>query len=274
MNHIVLDLEFNQPFNKTIINKECPHEIIEIGAIKLNDNYDVIDTFRVFVKPIYYKAINKNVSWKTGIKTNDLEYGIDFNIVISDFTKWIGNEYIIYTWSDNDYRVMKMNCEFHRFNYTWMDNFIDLQEQYKNTKNDINVKGLRKAVQELNIPIKRVSHTALNDCYYLAEILKYLNGVKIQQTKSEENNKKYVESKYRHNINCPLCGRFLKILYKSSKFPRGHKYIIISECNHCNVCVQYSVQKIDKGIELKYRTNTKIIDENTYKSFINQFTRY
>ena len=42
MNYIVLDLEFNQAFpfksgKKVEPNPECPFEIIQIGAVKLNE---------------------------------------------------------------------------------------------------------------------------------------------------------------------------------------------------------------------------------------------
>ena len=45
MNYIVLDLEFNQAFpfksgKKVEPNPECPFEIIQIGAVKLNERFD------------------------------------------------------------------------------------------------------------------------------------------------------------------------------------------------------------------------------------------
>ena len=45
MNYIVFDLEFNQGYNfedepKNIINPKCPFEIIQIGAVKLDDNFE------------------------------------------------------------------------------------------------------------------------------------------------------------------------------------------------------------------------------------------
>ena len=47
MNYIVYDLELNsKPFKSHI-----PNEIIEIGAVKLNDNLQKLDSFSSFVKP-------------------------------------------------------------------------------------------------------------------------------------------------------------------------------------------------------------------------------
>ena len=56
MNYIVFDLEFNQPFNfktgaKTYLNPKCPFEIIQIGAVKLNDNFEITDSFNGLIRP-------------------------------------------------------------------------------------------------------------------------------------------------------------------------------------------------------------------------------
>ena len=46
MNYIIFDLEFNQGFdrlnNKTVSNAKCPFEIIQIGAIKLDSELNML----------------------------------------------------------------------------------------------------------------------------------------------------------------------------------------------------------------------------------------
>ena len=45
MNYIVFDLEWNQcPYGKGQENERIPFEIIEIGAVKLNSERQIIDT--------------------------------------------------------------------------------------------------------------------------------------------------------------------------------------------------------------------------------------
>ena len=47
MEYVVFDLEFNQGFdkehNKTVSNERCPFEILQIGAVKLDSNFNIID---------------------------------------------------------------------------------------------------------------------------------------------------------------------------------------------------------------------------------------
>lgn len=75
MKYIVFDLEFNQffKFNKNeVVNPNLLNEIIQIGAIKLDDNLKVIDNFEILIKPVVYPIINPYVTKQTKIKTKDL----------------------------------------------------------------------------------------------------------------------------------------------------------------------------------------------------------
>ena len=77
MEYIVFDLEFNQGFdrklNKTVSNEKCPFEIIQIGAVKLDYNFNIIDTFNTFVKPNIYKDIHPFIKKMTGITNEDVK---------------------------------------------------------------------------------------------------------------------------------------------------------------------------------------------------------
>ena len=56
MNYIVLDMEWNQPFNmKSMVKKPLMlhGEIVQIGAVKLDGNYHILDTFKIMVSPKY-----------------------------------------------------------------------------------------------------------------------------------------------------------------------------------------------------------------------------
>ena len=51
MNYIVFDLEWNQSASgKRFVNKKIPFEIIEIGAVKV-ENGEITDRFSSFVNP-------------------------------------------------------------------------------------------------------------------------------------------------------------------------------------------------------------------------------
>ena len=52
MDYIVLDLEWNQsPNGKGTENKAVPFEIVEIGAIKLNADFEIVSEFSEIIAP-------------------------------------------------------------------------------------------------------------------------------------------------------------------------------------------------------------------------------
>ena len=71
INYIILDLEFNS----TKIPESDKHinEIIEIGAVKLNDRFIEIDSFTSMVKPIFSKKLNSFVKKLTHITEKELK---------------------------------------------------------------------------------------------------------------------------------------------------------------------------------------------------------
>ena len=63
----VLDLEFNQAYDfgddssQAEPNPKCRFEIIQIGAVKVDDNFKVHDKFNIYIKPTLYPRIHPYV---------------------------------------------------------------------------------------------------------------------------------------------------------------------------------------------------------------------
>lgn len=55
-------------------------EIVQIGAVKLDENYHILDTFKIMVSPKYYTKMNKKVSKLTKITTEERQYGFPFPV--------------------------------------------------------------------------------------------------------------------------------------------------------------------------------------------------
>ena len=68
MKKIFVDLEMNRIARQyTELRKKCRNEIIEIGAVKLNEQDEIIDTFKLYVKPAFNDTIEGNIRRLTGI---------------------------------------------------------------------------------------------------------------------------------------------------------------------------------------------------------------
>ncbi|MCF0154633.1 MAG: exonuclease, partial [Veillonella sp.] len=67
MDYIIFDLEWNQPYSNDIsflkrAKMPLTGEIIQIGAVKLNSDLEIVDKFSMLVKPKYLKYMHKHVS--------------------------------------------------------------------------------------------------------------------------------------------------------------------------------------------------------------------
>lgn len=88
--HIFLDFEMNP------IPRECREaretarsEIVEIGAVKLDREYRLVDRYSCYVKP-EYGPIHKRITQLTGITDADVAQAKPFAPAMEDFAAWIG----------------------------------------------------------------------------------------------------------------------------------------------------------------------------------------
>ena len=70
MSCVVFDLEFNQAAKGEPVISEpflFHAEIVQIGAVKVDEDFNITDTFDVIVKPSYYTKIGSAVKIKNSI---------------------------------------------------------------------------------------------------------------------------------------------------------------------------------------------------------------
>ena len=99
--YIVLDLEWNQPMpgQETITQPfRFDSEIIEIGALKLNNRFEEVSEFKSFVRPVFYPAMNGHVVQLTKIRPQELEKAPDFPAAYAAFRDWCGEDCCLCTW--------------------------------------------------------------------------------------------------------------------------------------------------------------------------------
>ena len=88
-----MDLEWNNTYCKK--KKGFMNEIIEIGAVKLNNNLDIVDTFSVFIKAQLGKKLHARVKELTNITNDDISSGTPFSQAMSNFRNWVSHEEIV-----------------------------------------------------------------------------------------------------------------------------------------------------------------------------------
>jgi len=181
MNHIVIDLELNQSTNNrkhtsSANISECPFEIIQIGAVKLNDELEIVDEFSVLIKPQIYPFINPVVERITGISDEDVENCPVFEEVYNDFAEFVGKEdSILYTWGTDDVKSLFRNIKYFKCDENIITNkFLNIQPTAAKLLNSMSggTIGLKTASELFDIKLELNFHDALNDAIYTAEIFK------------------------------------------------------------------------------------------------------
>ncbi len=110
MQYVILDLEWNGSYSKKV--HRYFNEIIEFGAVKLDENLSLIGTFQAFIKPVVSKKITNLVTNLTGIDEESLEDGCTFPEAVKKFQKFVGKKSVLLTWSTSDLLVLLENCKY------------------------------------------------------------------------------------------------------------------------------------------------------------------
>lgn len=171
MNYIVLDLEWNQSSSPAGENPRLPFEIIEIGATKLDEKFNILDKYGSIIKPRVYRRLQSRIRELLDYDETDLRTGRPFDVVFREFKKWCGEDYIFCTWGPLDLTYLQQNMDFYYMKpFPFPLKFYNLQEIYAiNYYNDKNqTPSLEKAVTERKIAVDEPFHRAENDAYYTA----------------------------------------------------------------------------------------------------------
>ena len=74
-------------------------EVIEIGAVKVSENLEVLDEFTAFVRPLLHPEISEFCTRLTSITQADIEDADAFHEVIQAFESWMEPASVRTVWS-------------------------------------------------------------------------------------------------------------------------------------------------------------------------------
>ncbi len=285
VNYIILDLEFNS----TAIPNTDKHinEIIEIGAVKLNDRFVEIDSFTSMVKPIFSKKLNSFVKKITQITDVELKKANSFEVVINKFIEWCNadDNTIFLTWSDTDLHVLVENYkEILKIDKVdFIKQYTDLQKYIQNfikTENNNQI-SLKSAAEFYNINTDKFKlHRAEDDSRVCGKILgssyeedvfnKYIRSVNepdfykkllfkpysISDLKAEGINK---DSLF---FECPVCNN--KIKFNGKYNTKIKAFTNIARCNKCKkkIAVTFRFKKTYEKVTMSVRAREFIKNKN------------
>lgn len=176
MNHIVIDLEMNKIEKQFHGDLKLSSELIEIGAVRLDDGFQQVDTYQTYVLPDY-GMMDEHIIQLTGITDEMLTGAPKFAEAMDDFAKWIGTKPAqFYSWSLSDIRQFQNESKFKGYKgeilLTMEHNWNDFQEEFSRLLGIEKKVRLKQAVASADYEFTGDPHTALADAVNTAEILR------------------------------------------------------------------------------------------------------
>lgn len=175
MNYIVFDLEWNQSnTGKEKEVKEIPFEIIEIGAVKLNEEFEMVDRFHRLVKPQIYHEMHQITKNLIHISIEELQDEECFPKVAGEFLNWCGSDCIFCTWGPLDLTELQKNMHFYNMEPLAKGplKFYDVQKLFSIGYEDRKSRRtLEYAIDFLKLEKDIPFHRAFSDAYYTAKVL-------------------------------------------------------------------------------------------------------
>lgn len=183
--YTVLDFEFNQAFDfadePVKPNHACRFEIIQIGAVKVDEDYNITREFNRLVKPRIYKRIHPYVEKITGWTDESFRNEEYFPQVYKDFRDFVGDDLVLCTWGSSDVHALYRNLTYYNIvKPPVLIRYIDLQSiatKYLKYSKGGTI-GLKNAVEALGIEEEEQFHNALCDAVYTARVFKKISPQK------------------------------------------------------------------------------------------------
>ena len=251
MNYIVFDLEWNQsPYGKHRENPRIPFEIIEIGAVKLNERKKEIGRFHETIKPLVYRTMNKRTQDVVHIKMDELAKSRTFSPVARSFLEWCGSDFIFVTWGTLDVFELQRNMSYYKIQYSFPFPLLyyDLQKLYSLLYLDGKKRpALEDAVDALGLEKPRAFHRALDDTLYTAAIMQHMNLKSVLPYKSVDYFRLPQDKSEEIFLDFKTYSKYVSMPYASRDAALADKTVTALKCNRCGLPVWRRVKWFAPG---------------------------
>ena len=270
MRYIVMDLEWNQPLSTRSslyrrLGSRLMFEVIQIGAVMLDEGLRMIGSFNQFISPSQYRTLHPRISRITGIRQDDLEEAPEFAEGFARFVAWCGEDFVLTTWGCDDISVLHQNIAFFVKGHP-IPPVYDLQRLFGEIAGDTkNRAGLKSAMKTLGIQpsSEHPFHSAVDDAYYTAlvfqrfpdpqAVLGHQQSIrKIGRVRTREHEKtdtlrftslaQALISRPAQQPNCPVCG-------KRANIPEGYVMMAPDRSRALAECPDHGLLFIDLILE-------------------------
>ena len=186
MNYLVIDLEMCKvPKNYRGKNYKYASEIIQVGAVLLDEEYKEIGTLCQYVHP-EFGILDYFITNLTGIEKGQIKNAPKLKDALIHMADWLGErEYKVFAWSKSDYWQLDHEIKSKKLNDEKLDElmkperWVDYQEIFGKKYNFEQAVGLQEALMLCDIEPDGRMHDGLDDAWNTARLLKNWKRIQI-----------------------------------------------------------------------------------------------
>ena len=169
MKYIVLDLEATCWKDREV---KKPNEIIEIGALKIDENGQILSEFSAFVQPKLHPVLSDFCKELTTISQAEIDTADDYSTVIHAFQDWINldEDYYLCSWGFYDKSQFKKDNDLHNLDSRWLKNHISIKHQHGEIKKLRRPIGMVAALKLEKLSLEGTHHRGIDDARNIAKI--------------------------------------------------------------------------------------------------------
>ena len=180
--YLVVDLEAtcNKPDGGSLPRRE--KEIIEIGAVLLDEHGNTLKTFQAFVKPVLHPTLSDFCIKLTGISQEDVDNAETFPVVFPRFLNemW-ADDTVFCSWGKYDLNQFRIDFERHHEALKKMgietfpfpeERFMNLKKIFARIRRLSKPTGVKKAIKLLGLQFQGRLHRGIDDAKNIARIFK------------------------------------------------------------------------------------------------------
>ncbi len=251
MNYIVLDLEWNQcPAGKAGENASLRFEIIEIGAVRLDETLSPTDSFREVVKPQVYHSLHHRTKEVIALRAIDFENARNFPDVAKDFISWCGKDALFCTWGPADLTELQKNLAYYNipspFPFPLL--YYDIQKIFSIVYEDRKSRrSLESAVDFLGIPKSIPFHSALSDAHYTSLIMQRLTPGQIAANSSVDYYRTPENRRQEIHLSYETYTKFVSRPFKDKTHAMKDRIVISTPCCQCRKAAQKRIRWFPVG---------------------------
>lgn len=170
-NYVVLDLEMCKVPKRERGHYRYSQETIQIGAVLLDEQMNIVDKFITYVKP-EYGYIDAFIKKLTGITEQDTADAPNMERALKMFIEWIPEGAKLVSWSESDVRQIRHELDSKKIEIERCEDLlsscIDSQKLFSEKIHSAKCFNLTEALNLADINYRDGAHDGLVDAYNTA----------------------------------------------------------------------------------------------------------